>query len=182
MGDPSEDPVPSESGDYVPELAGVDVHGLLEHHLGGVDVEGVVPHELVVDDRRQQVVRGGDGVDVPGEVEVDVPHGVHLGVAPSGGPSFDSEGGSDRGLPEGPDDVLAQFAESLDESDCCDGLSLPGGGGGDRGHDHELPVLLVLELLEAGQGHLRHVPAVHLDLVLGQTDFGCDLPDVLDLR
>ncbi len=130
--DPSEDPVLPETGDDIPQLADVHVHGLLEDDLGGIDVVGVVPHELVVDYGGQQVVSRCDRVDVAGEMEVDIPHGVHLGVSSAGGSALDTEGGSDGRLPEGSDDLLPELSEALDQTDGGDGLPFACGGGGYR--------------------------------------------------
>ena len=125
---------------------------------------------------------GGDRVDVSGEVEIDIPHGVDLRVSPSGGSPFDSEGRADGGLPEGPHDVLSETSQSLDKADGGDGLPLPGGSGRDsRDHD-QLSVLAVLVLVDDVQGHFGDIFAVRNDLVLGQSDLGCNLFNGFDLR
>ena len=67
----------------------------------GVDVELVALEEVVVEHGRAQVVGGGDGVDVAGEMEVDVLHGDHLGVATAGGAALDAKAGTQGRLAQG---------------------------------------------------------------------------------
>ena len=57
---------------------------------------------------QQQVVGRGDGVHIPGKVEVDILHGQHLGIAAPGGAALDAEHRPQGGLPQGDDGVLAQ--------------------------------------------------------------------------
>ena len=150
----------SETHDDVPELAGVHVHGLLPHYAGGVDVQGVVPDEVVLQDRGQEVVGGRYRMDVSGEFEIDLPHGIHLGHASPGSPSLHSEGGSHGGLPEGSHDFLPDLRQSLDEAD----------GGYGRPF-----------LVQDVQGDLGDVLAVLLEVFGRKSDLGSDLCDVANL-
>ena len=170
-----------ESDDYVAELAAVHVHGLLERDLGGVEVELVVPGDVVLDQCGQEVVRRCHCVDITGEMQIDVPHRIYLGVTSSGGSALDSEGGAQRGLPEGSDHVLPDFLQTLDESDGGDGLTLSRGGGGDGGHEHELGLLaLVVLVLEGLHRDLRHILSVRVEVVLVDPDAGSNLFDRLN--
>ena len=63
-----------------------------------VDAELVAPIDVVVDQRRQQVVRGADRVEVAGEMQVDVLHRHHLGVTAAGSAAFHAERGVERRL------------------------------------------------------------------------------------
>ena len=72
----------SERHDHFAERAVVDV----EHPLPGdaaTSMSVAVVH-VVVDQGRQQVVRGGQGREVAGEVQVDLGHRHHLAVATAG--------------------------------------------------------------------------------------------------
>ena len=53
---------------------------------------------MIVDQRRQQVVGGGDGVEIAGEMEIDVLHRHDLGIAAAGRAALDAEAGPERGL------------------------------------------------------------------------------------
>ena len=64
----------------------------------GVDAERVAVVDVVVDERRRQVVGAADRVDVAGQVEVEVLHRDHLAVAAAGGAALDAEDRAHRGL------------------------------------------------------------------------------------
>ncbi len=91
-----------------------------------VETEGVAPIDVVVDQRREQVVRAGDGVEVAGEVEVDVLHGDDLGVAAAGRAALDAEAGAERGLAQAAHGFLADAVEAVREADGGRRLALAG--------------------------------------------------------
>ena len=107
-------------------------------HPPGVDVERVAPVDVVVDQRREQVVGGGDRVEVAGEVEVDVLHRHHLGVAAAGRPALLAEARPERGLAQADHRPPADGVERVAEADGGRGLALAGGGRVDRGDEDEL--------------------------------------------
>ena len=55
--------------------------------VDNVAVGGVVHH------RRQQVVSRFDGMEIAGEMQIDVLHGHDLGITAAGGAAFHAEGG-----------------------------------------------------------------------------------------
>ena len=59
--------------------------------VSGSILQLVAVHEMRLDHGRQQVVGRADGVDVAGEVEVEVLHRDDLGVATAGGAALDAE-------------------------------------------------------------------------------------------
>src|SRR3546814_6322581 len=63
-----------------------------------IDAKLVAPIDMVVDQRREQVVRRSDGVKIAGEVEVDVLHRHDLGVAAAGRAALHAEARTDAGL------------------------------------------------------------------------------------
>src|SRR5262249_40923671 len=104
-----------------------------------VDVEEVVVLvNVVVDHRRQQVVRGRDRVHVPGQVEVEALHRHHLAVAAARCPALDPKGWAHRRLPDGDGRSFADVPEGLAEADRRRGLALPKRCGRDCG-DHDVP-------------------------------------------
>ena len=56
-----------------------------------VEAERVAPVDVVVEQRREQVVGAADGVEVAGEVQVDLLHRHDLGVAAAGGAALHAE-------------------------------------------------------------------------------------------
>ena len=63
-----------------------------------IDAERVLVVEAVVEERAGEVVGGADGVDVAGQVEVEVLHRDDLAVAAAGGPALDPEDRPERWL------------------------------------------------------------------------------------
>ena len=57
------------------ELAVVHIDSALPHDLAGVDAEHIALLDVVIEHGGEQVVRRADGVEVAGEVQVDILHG-----------------------------------------------------------------------------------------------------------
>jgi hypothetical protein len=81
---------PSETRDLA-QRAVVHVEHAAPDDPAGVDLQLVAPVDVVVDHRRQQVVRAGDGVEIAGEVEVHVLHRHDLRIAAAGRAALHAE-------------------------------------------------------------------------------------------
>jgi len=85
--------------------------------------EGGIVHVRLVEHARvdgcsQQVVGRSDGVQVAGEVQVELLHRDHLTVTAAGRAALDAEGGSLAGLADAGEDLLAQVrAQGLAQAD-----------------------------------------------------------------
>ena len=75
--------------------------------------ELVAVQEVCVDQRREQVVRRRDRVQVAGEVEVQVLHRDDLGVAAARGAALDAEHRAERRLADREHRLAAERAEPL---------------------------------------------------------------------
>ena len=132
--------------------------------LGVVGVGALVEHPGV-DARGHEVVRRGDGVDVAGEVEVEVLHRHHLRVAAAGGAALDAEGRALRGLADAGEDALAELrAERLRETDRRGGLALAQGRGRDGGDVDVLALLAPVQPVAHVEMDLRLVAPEQLQL------------------
>src|SRR3972149_5205133 len=160
----------AEADDYVPQGPVVDVDDARPGDGKRVDLQLVAVQEVVVGHRREQVVGHGDSVRVAGEVEVEVLHRHHLGVAAAGGAALDAEGRAEAGLADGGDRPLADAVERLREADRRGGLGLRRGGRGYRRYVNYLARWLVLQALEDVERYLRLVLTVELDLVRQQAE------------
>ena len=80
------------------ERAIVHVEHALPADAALVDAKRIAPIDMIVDQRREQVVGARDGVEVAGEVQVDVFHRHDLGVAAARRAAFDAEAGAERRL------------------------------------------------------------------------------------
>ena len=141
----------------------VDVKDPAPGDVVRVQPERVAMEQVVVDHRRERVVRRGDRVHVAGEVEVERLERHHLAVAAARGTALDPEGRAHRGLPDRDRGALADDAHGLPEADGRGRLPLAERGRGDRGDDHVPGPRPVGQLLDGLEVDLRDVLAVGLD-------------------
>ena len=67
---------------------------------------------VIIDEGREGVVGGGDGVEVAGKVEVNLFHRKNLGVTATGGASFHAEAGAEGRFPQGNDGLFSNSRHS----------------------------------------------------------------------
>ena len=89
---------PAEPDDDVAQGPVADVDDARPEDPVRVDPERVLVVEAVVEERAGEVVRGADGVDVAGQVEVEVLHRDDLAVAAAGRAALDPEDRPERRL------------------------------------------------------------------------------------
>ena len=89
---------PAEADDDVAQRPVADVDDARPEDPVRVDAERVLVVEAVVEERAGQVVRRADGVDVAGQVEVEVLHRDDLAVAAAGRAALDPEDRPERRL------------------------------------------------------------------------------------
>ena len=144
----------------------------------GIDPERVLVVEAVVEERRGEVVRRADGVDVAGQVEVEVLHRDDLAVAATGGAALDPEDRPERRLADRDRGPFADPVEALGEPDRGRGLALAERRRRDR-RDQDVLAARVrrLEPLDGPEADLRLDRPVELQLVLGQAELGRDVDD-----
>ncbi len=155
----------------------VHVHHAPPHHPSGIDVQGVAGGQVVVDDRREQVVGHADGVEVPREMQVDVLHGHHLRVAPAGGAALDAEAGAQGGLADAEHRLPSQARQRVGETHGGGGLPFPRGRGGDGGDQDELALGAAPEAAVEVQADLGLGAPDGLQVGLGDPEPGGELPD-----
>ena len=146
------------------ELSVIHVETALPGDPAYVDPQGVALLNMIVQHGGKQIVGGTDGVDISGEVEIDVLHGHNLGIAAAAGPALDPKNRAQRGLAHGDDGLLAYAAQRVRKADGGGGLAFPGGSWGDGGHkDQSAP--RAGTVLQQRQVDLGLVPAVLLQIV-----------------
>ena len=125
---------------HVAQLTVVHVHDALPRDLAHVDAQLVALLNVVVQHGGQQVVGRADGVEIAGEVQIDVFHGHDLGVAAAGRAALDAEDGPERRLAQRHHHVLADLAQAVGQADRGRRLAFAGGRGRDGRDQHELAV------------------------------------------
>ena len=170
--------VAPNAGDDLPQAA---VGGVGDPRPGdavGVKVGQGAPEGGVVHQGGQEVVGGGDGVGVAGEVDVDFLLGDDAGSAAAGAAALDAENRAEGGFPEGDGDALAELPQALGEADGGGGFAFAGGRGGDAGYDHQLAPSGG-GVLPGVQGDFGLVAAVGEDVVGGDAQLFGDVGDGL---
>ena len=120
---------------------------------------------MVIQHRRQQVVRRADGVEIAGEMQVDILHRDDLGIAAACCTALDAEDRPQGRLPQRDHDVFAQLLHAVGQADGRRRLALPGGGRVD-GRDQDQLAVGALDLLEQVIIDLGLVLAVLLQILL----------------
>ena len=119
--------------------------------------------EVVVHHGGQQVVGGGHGVQVAGEVEVQILERDDLAVPAAGRAALDPEGRAHGGLADGDRGLTTDAGQGLAESDRRGRLPLPERGRRDGGHDHVVGPGPVGQRGDRVEAHLGDVGAVGLE-------------------
>ena len=114
---------------------------------------------VVVDQRGQQVVCQRNGVEVTGEVQVDVFHRHHLRVATTGSATLHTKHGSQRRFAQRNHRALADPVQCVSQADHGGGLAFAGRRRADGGDQHQLAVRAGL-LVQPGQIDLGLVVAI----------------------
>ena len=170
--------VTAQADDHLAERAVVHVEHALPGDAPDVDVELVAVVHVVVDQRRQQVVRRRDRREVAGEVQVDVGHRHDLAVAATGRAALHAEDRSHRRLAQAGDRTAAQPVQRVGEADRRGRLALAGRGRRQRGHQHQPAERPVGERRQVGRVDLRLVVAVGHQVPLRDPEgLGGHLPD-----
>ena len=117
----------AERGDDLAQRPVVHVDGAAPGDAAGVDVELVAPIDVIVDQRREQIVGGADGMEIAGEMEVDVLHRHDLRIAAAGRAALHAEAGAKARLAHADERLLADMIERIAKADGGGGLALAGG-------------------------------------------------------
>ena len=114
-----------------------------------------------VNGRGQQVVGCRDGVNIAGQVQVEIFHGNNLAVAAASCAALDAKGRALRGLADAGEDVLAQVsAQRLTQANHGGAFAFAQRGRGDGSHVDVFAIGYILEPLEDLQADLGFVVSV----------------------
>jgi hypothetical protein len=154
----------AERADDLAQCAVVHVHHPAPGDAAAIDAERVAPVDVVVDQRRKQIVRRGDGMEVAGKMEVNVLHRHDLGVAAAGRAALHAEGGPERRLAQAADRLLADVVERIGQAHGGRRLAFARRRRRDRGDEDQLAVLLAGQRLNVVHRHLGLEVAVRIEV------------------
>ena len=164
----------------VAQRAVVDVQDPSPGDRARVDAELVAVVQVVVDHRGEHVVRGGDGVEVAGQVQVERVHRHDLAVAAAGGAALDAERRPERGLAQRQRRRPADPVQPLRQPDRGRRLALAERGRASPQSPRRTWPGPVGQDLLGDRRDLGEVAAVRLEAVLGEPGPGRDVGDRLE--
>ncbi len=159
----------------VAERAVVHVEGARPVDLTGIDIQSVAVEEMRVEQRGEQVVGRGDGVEVAVEVEIDAGAGLDLRSAAARGSAFHAEDGAERWFAGGDERALTEAFERLHQADGGHGFAFAGDGRCSGGHEDELAAAGKGRIGEQVEAELGAVRAQDFNVFLGELQFGSDV-------
>ncbi len=172
----------AQPDDYVPQRPVVHVDHPLPDDPPRIDAQGVAVLDVVIQHRGQEVVGHLDGVEVAGELEIDVLHRRHLGVTAAGGAPLHAEAWAQRRLTEADARPLADPVQGVAQPDAGSGFAFAGGRRRDRRHQHQLADRCAGQATIQVQRHLGLVLAVMLQVLVANAQLGGNLLDRQHLR
>ncbi len=159
----------------------VHIHDSPPRNAPRVEFEFVAPVNVVVDQGGEQIVRRGDGVEIAGEVQVDIFHRRNLGPTAARRSAFHAKAGSETGFAQTDDSAFANPIQSITQADRSGGLTLARGRRCHRRHQNQLAIRPIGQLPHELQGELRFVRAVLQKLVARNIQARRDFFDRLQL-
>ena len=122
------------------------------HAVGGSMPSSLPWNRCESTKRREQVVRGGDGVEIAVQVQVDLFRWALSALKPPpAAPPFMPKTGPKRRLARGDDGALTDALKTLYEADGGDGFAFAGDGGGSGGDQDELALGVEARIIEESQ-------------------------------
>ena len=169
----------AQAHDDVAQGAVVHVDNAAPLDCARVDAQLVAVVQVVVNHGGKQVVCCGDGVEVAGQVQVQLLHGNDLGVAAACCAALDAEGRAHCGLTQSQDCLAAGLREALCEGYGGCGLTFTERGGGDCGNHDVLGAALAGGLCVGGfvEEDLSDILAVGFKAIFADAVVRCDLVD-----
>ncbi len=138
----------AQAADDGAQRAVVHVEAAPPRHPPRVDAQRIAPVDVVVDHRGQQVVGRGDGVEVAGEVQVDLVHRHHLRIAAAGRAALHAERWPQRWLAQADHRARADPVQRVAETDGGGGLALARRGRADAGDQHQRAIRPALQRVD----------------------------------
>ena len=160
----------AEAGGDLAQRAVVHVHHAPPGDAANVESERVAVVDVVVDQRREQVVRERDGAEVAGEVQVDVFHRHDLRAAAAGRTALQAEHRADRRLAQADDRFLPDAIQRVAETDRGRRLAFAGRRRVDRADEDQLAVGATRQAADVRHREFRLVATVEVERVIGDAE------------
>jgi hypothetical protein len=133
----------AQSYDDLAQRAVVEVYHPLPGDEPVVQIQHVAVLNVIIDHRRQQIMGQADGMEITGEVQVNVLHRHHLCVATAGRAALQAEAGSQRRLAQAHHGAGADSVERIAQAHAGGRLAFTRRRGADSGHKDQLAVVAI---------------------------------------
>ena len=144
-------------------------------HPAGIDAQGISLLDMVVHHGSQKIVSCCNGMKVTGEMEVNIFHRNHLGIAAAGSAALNTHAGAKRRFAEADHGLLAELSERLSQSYSGGRLSLSCRGWRNSGHKNQVAHRLIFQFSGQFQRNLRLIGTIIFQIFRrnsnGSTDF-----------
>ena len=121
----------------VAQCAVVDVHHSPPDDAAHVDIQRIAPMDMIVDQRRQQIMSRGNRVEIAGEMQVDIGHRRNLRIAAAGRAALGAETRSERWFAKRENRLASDQVERVGKPDRGCRLALACRGRVDRGDQNQ---------------------------------------------
>lgn len=134
--------------DHLAQRTVIHVHHPAPGDTARIEILFIAPVNMVIDHRRQQVMRGGDGVEIAGEMQVNVFHRHDLRPPATGSATLDPETGTKRRLAHADHGLGADTVQPIHQADRGRGLALACWCRIDCRHQDELAILAIFKRMQ----------------------------------
>ena len=121
---------------------------------------------MVVQYRGQQIVGQLNGVEIAGEMQVDVFHRDNLRIAAAGGAALHAEYRAETRFAQCDDRLLANAVERIAQAHRCGRLAFASRSGTDRGDEDQLAIRPAFQTVQILQRYLGLIVAVGFELLI----------------
>src|SRR5439155_15096456 len=118
----------SERNRYLTQRTIIHVHGAAPGDPAGIETERIAPINVVVHKRGQQVVRNRDGMEVTGEMQIDVFHRQNLRIAAAGRAALPTKAWAQARFAQADDRLLSNTVQCVAKPHGRCSFTLAGGG------------------------------------------------------
>ena len=157
--------------DDVAQLAVVHIDHATPQHAFRIDVQLVALIDMVVEHGGEQVIRRTNGVEVAREVQIDVFHRQHLGIAAACRAAFNTKHRTQRRFAQGDNRIFTDVAQCIRQTDGYSGFTLTRRSRINGGNQNQT-ALFFRQLECFGRIDFGFVMTIGLDVVNVQTQLG----------
>ena len=173
---------PAEPDDDMTKRAVIHIQHATPDDTTRIDTERVSLLQMIVQHRREKIVRRRHRMDIPREMQIDILHRDDLRISAAGRAALHAHARPQRRLAKTNHHLFPDLGKSLRQSHRRRRLPFTRRCRRNRRHQDQFPDRRTLDPLRQPQRHLGLVRPIRLQLLLRNSDRRRNLPDGLHLR